>query len=97
MTIDRLSELYLQGYYSKVDSYLGLIDVLSRTDDPDHVLEKVPGTLLDEVCEMAERHHSSAGEKSDQKQQENPDKILRYDVLISQNRKQLAGGGTDVG
>ena len=96
MTIERLSELYLKGYYSKVDFYLGLIDVLSRTDDPDHVLEKVPGTLLDEVCEMAERHDSSAGEKSDHKQQENLDKILQYDVLISQYRKQLTSGGTDV-
>jgi hypothetical protein len=108
MTIERLSELYLNGYYSKVDFYLGLIDVFSRTDDPDHVMEKVPGTLLNEVCEMAERHHSSAGEKSDHKQQENPDKILRwvrrhrhdradFDVLISQYRKQLTAGGTDVG
>lgn len=87
MTIDRLSELYLKGDYSKLDFYLGLIDVLSRTDDPDHVMEKVPGTLLNEVLEMAERHDSSAGEKLDHKQQENPDKILRW---VRRHRPDLA-------
>jgi hypothetical protein len=78
MTIDRLSELYLNNYYSKANFYLGLIEILSGSEHADHVMERVPEAALDVVFAMAERHFESAGEHSDREQQKNPEKILRW-------------------
>jgi hypothetical protein len=107
MTIDRLSELYQKGYYSKLDFYLGLIAILSEGGDPGPVMERVPGTLLGDISEMAERHASSAQAGSSGDERENPDKILRWvrrhardhasDRPISGAGTRLASGGTDVG
>ena len=77
-TIEKLSERYQRGYYSKFDFYVGLIDILSRTDDPDPAMRGVPRKLLDEIFEMAEQHYESAGKRSDRGPQKNPEKILQW-------------------
>lgn len=77
ITIERLSELYQQGYYSKFDFYLGLIEILAGSDETDRVLDEVPAQLWDDMVEMAEAHYSSAAKAASFDQQKNPEKILR--------------------
>jgi hypothetical protein len=78
MTIERLSELYIKGYYSKVNFYLELLSLLSQTDDPDGLLEAIPGPLIDDIIDMVERHSESARENRESQEAELPEKILRW-------------------
>ena len=78
MTIERLSELYLQGYYSKIDFYLGLLNLLVSTQEPSPILEKVPQRLFGFVDEMARAHDLSAGAAGHPEEQRIPQAILQW-------------------
>jgi hypothetical protein len=78
MKIERLSELYLNGYYSKALFYLELISLLSRSDEPDRILEKMPESLEQDIINMAKRHYYSALGSSNIEESKNPEMILRW-------------------
>jgi hypothetical protein len=83
MTIDRLSELYVKGYYSKANFYLGLIEILAETDDPDLILENVPAQFVDDVIDMAARHVQSARDNASFDEARNPEKVLLWRSRLS--------------
>jgi hypothetical protein len=78
MTIERLSELFQKGYYSKIDFYLALLSILSQTGDPDRQLEAIPRPLIDEIIDIVERHSESAKENRESQGAELPMKILEW-------------------
>ena len=78
MTIDRLAELYLKGYYSKIDFYLALLNILAQAEDPEYVLERVPPRLVEFVVGKARDHDLSAGRANRAEEQRLPQTILRW-------------------
>ena len=78
ITIERLSELYQQGYYSELDFYLGLIELIVESNDLDRVLEKVPQRLFGFVAEQARDHDLSAAAAGRPEEQGIPQAILRW-------------------
>jgi hypothetical protein len=81
----------LKGYYSKVNFYLSLIEILADTDDPDAILESVPAKLVDDVIDMAARHVQSARDHASFDEARNPEKILLWRSRLSTPRPRSNG------
>jgi hypothetical protein len=92
MTIEKMSEFYQKGYYSKFDFYLGVVQILSQTEDSDPILEKIPPFLIDDVLAMADRHYHSARAHSSFEEAKNPERILLWGSSLSTSR--LGSNGT---
>jgi hypothetical protein len=62
VNITRMTELYLQGAYSPINYYLGLLALLREGGDVDLIMGAVPEPLLRKMIAMA-RSQLSSGDK----------------------------------
>ena len=94
MTIDRLSELYLKNYYSKIEFYHALLEILAESPDPNRVLEGVPEQLVEYVAKKAHDHDLSAAAAGATEERRIPQTILRWrnEQLIGNAARSGANG-----
>ena len=94
MTIERLSELYLKNYYSKIDFYLTLLEILADSPEPNRVLDGVPEQLVDYVVQKAHAHDLSAAAAGATEERRIPQAIMhwRQEQLVGNTGRSGANG-----